>query len=562
MTNGKWAPSISPDSKYVVYAKNQEHSYNQLSNPAVFSLWLRDLDSKSEVQILPQTFGRCYTTTFSRDGKHIYYGVGAGEPIRLFVISLSGGNPTELLKRAFPVSISPDGKLLAYLDSNPTEGKTSVVIANSDGTEEREIVSRHEANYFRRTVKPSWSPNGKLIACVGQDRGKSFPHVFVVDIEARTATPVAAQRWTDIRGVEWLPDMSGLLLVAAEETSSIPQIWQISYPGGEASRITNDAVNYSGLGIAADGKTIVTTGGEIPTSIWIMPVADSHSENSKVPITVDSSKARQITVANLTNRDDLNNVYERMSWTPDGRIVYMSKDSGNADIWSMKSDGSDRKQLTTDLHSDNDSVVSPDGRYIAFVSNRAGAENVWIMDADGRNQRRLTSQFIERSPDFSADSKWIFFNSWETGKATIWKVAVEGGEPVQVLNYPSFFPVISPDGRLLAFVGDKTKSSGLEGIFVAPSQGGPPIGSFVGNYVLNWTPNGKGFSYPWVGPISGQPLRSGFNIWEQTLDGGEPRQLTNFPDPIFVHAWSRDGKQPAVLTARYTSDVVMMRSRE
>jgi hypothetical protein len=38
----------------------------------------------------------------------------------------------------------------------------------------------------------------------------------------------------------------------------------------------------------------------------------------------------------------------------------------------------------------------------------------------------------------------------------------------------------------------------------------------------------------------------------------EPRQLTRFPDAIFVHAWSRDGKQLAVLTAKYTSAVVLI----
>lgn len=224
----------------------------------------------------------------------------------------------------------------------------------------------------------------------------------------------------------------------------------------------------------------------------------------------------------------------------------------------MNSDGGDRKQLTTDPHSDNDSVASPDGRYIAFVSNRTGAENIWIMDADGGNQRRLTSQFIERSPDFSADSKWVFFNSWETGKATIWKVSVEGGEPEEVLPHTSFFPSVSPDGSLLAYIGDNALPSGKEKIFIVPLNGGSPIESFEGNFLLNWTPNGTGLTYPWMGPIEGQASRQIFNLWEQRLTSSAPRQLTKFSEPIFVHAWSRDGKKLAVLTAKYTSDVVLI----
>jgi Tol biopolymer transport system component len=65
-------------------------------------------------------------------------------------------------------------------------------------------------------------------------------------------------------------------------------------------------------------------------------------------------------------------------------------------------------------------------------------------------------------------------------------------------------------------------------------------------------------SYPWSGPIEGQPGRQIFNLWEQLLDGGKPRQLTKFAEPIFVHAWSRDGKTLAVLTGKYTSDVVLI----
>src|SRR5205085_12004011 len=107
---------------------------------------------------------------------------------------------------------------------------------------------------------------------------------------------------------------------------------------------------------------------------------------------------------------------EGLAWTPDGRVVYVSEESGNADIWVMNADGSDRKQLTTDPHRDATPDVSPDGRYIAFASERAGAENIWLMNIDGSNQRRLTGKSIERSPVFSADSKWVYFVSWETGK--------------------------------------------------------------------------------------------------------------------------------------------------
>jgi hypothetical protein len=49
------------------------------------------------------------------------------------------------------------------------------------------------------------------------------------------------------------------------------------------------------------------------------------------------------------------------------------------------------------------------------------------------------------------------------------------------------------------------------------------------------------------------------NLWEEPLDGNEPRQLTKFSsNGIRNYAFSRDGKQLAVSRARFTSDVVLI----
>jgi eukaryotic-like serine/threonine-protein kinase len=548
-------PSISRDGKYVVYAKGSD-----TEGAGKFSLWLRAVGTTSEVRVVPPTEGTFSGTTFSPDGKYLYYSARlTNQPFAAFMIPVLGGNATKLPLKREPrgISFSPDGKRLAYLNGKFLEGKSSVVIANADGTEEREIMTRQAPDYFWLNTEVSWSPDGKLIACVGQNRTESFPHVFEINVEARTERPLTRQKWTNLRGVAWLPDMSGLLVVAAEETSSISQIWQISYPSGEARRITNDTVNYSGLDLAADGKTLVIARVEAPTSVWVMPVETTQSAAANSgALSVATSNAKQINVANLSGTAYFEANDARLCWTPDGRIVYMSEESGNADIWSMNSDGSDRKQLTTDPHWDTAAVVSPDGRYIAFMSNRASAENIWLMDIDGGNQRRLTNKFIERIPDFSADSKWVFFDSWETGKETIWKVPVEGGEPIQVVADLSDLQAISPDGSLLAYISLSAPSGinpGSMKLFIAPSDGGPPIKSLdTHGYEYYWSPNRRSLTF-----------RSNrddlFNLWEQPLDGTEPRQLTNFTsEGILTHAWSRDGKQLAVARNKVTSDVVLI----
>jgi Tol biopolymer transport system component len=386
-----------------------------------------------------------------------------------------------------------------------------------------------------------------LVACVGQNGTESFPHVFVVDVETGEERPITAQKWSNMAGnITWLPDMSGLLAVATEETSSIPQIWYIPYPSGEAHKITNDTVSYFGLSLTADGSALVTTKSEFPYVISVIPVNGAPSTAGNNGALTSGAGARQIEASNFAGNGQYEG-FARLAWTPNGRIVYVSEESGNADIWSIDAGGSDRRQLTTDPHYDTGPDVSPDGRHIAFMSNRAGAENIWLMDIDGGNQTRLTSKNVERNPVFSADSKWIFFTGWETGKAATWKIPVEGGEPVQVVADLSFYPAISTDGSLLAY--------GSEGkIRVAPSAGGQPIKTFEERgWMYLWMPGRRMLSY-----LSSQ--NDVTNIWAQPLDGGEPQRLTDFkPGPALgLYAWSRDGKQLAVTTGSPTSDVVLL----
>ncbi len=535
-----WTPAISPDGRHVAYVKGTDTTGNHKN-----SLWLKIVGTNNEVQLVPATEGTIRVGDFSPDGTHLSFGVWPGST---FVIPTSGGDATALpLPGSYLVTFSPDGRNLAYLDNRLSEGKTVLVVANADGTGMRDVVTRQAPNYFWNAFKPSWSPDGKLIACIAQNGNESFGRVFQIDINTGMERPITTQRWTTIRGVAWLRDMSGLLVVAAEETSSILQIWEISYPNGETHRITNDTVNYFGIGLSADGKTIVTTKVEGPTSIWVMPVDAGQASMDNKSLSVGLSKAKQINITNFTGTSDFE-AYARLSWGADGRIVYMSEESGNADIWSMNADGSDRRQLTIDPHVDTHPAVSPDGRYIAFMSDRAGAENIWLMDMDGGHQQRLTSKLIERMPVFSGDNKWVYFMSWETGKSTIWKVSVTGGQPVQVIADLSFAPEISPDGKLLAYDGE-------DRILVTSSQGGPPIKSFPDHdwRDYSWTPDGRALIY-----VS---MRDNLNLWEQPLDGGEPRQLTNFVSDgmrTSMYALSPDGKQLVMARTKSTSDIVLI----
>jgi Tol biopolymer transport system component len=84
--------------------------------------------------------------------------------------------------------------------------------------------------------------------------------------------------------------------------------------------------------------------------------------------------------------------------SPEGqKIAFMSRRSGNWEIYLVNADGSEAQRLTDDPAEDGLPTWSPDGRAIAFVSNRGGDWGIWAMTPTGEDQQLLFS--LEGSPD-------------------------------------------------------------------------------------------------------------------------------------------------------------------
>ncbi len=332
----------------------------------------------------------------------------------------------------------------------------------------------------------------------------------------------------------WLKDGSGLLMLAPPGQSFVFQIWHLSYPEGEAHRLTNDLNHYQGMSLAADSHTLAVVQSETQASIWVAPVGDVSRAR---PVTSGSGKA------------DLS-----VDWAPDGRIVYDSNQSGTDDIWITSADGGSPKQLTSNTRINQSPAVSPDGRHIVFNSDRTGTPHLWRMNLDGSDQRQLTNGASgEQNAQFSPDGRWLVYRT-AFGKFTVWKMPASGDEPVQLTDKLSRLPTISPDGKLVAYFYRDENAPWR--IAVAPLEGGEPLKTTDISAVpldLNWTPDGRALAYT--------DSRSGVsNIFAQPLDGGAPKQLTDFKaDRIFSFDFSRDGKQLALSRGTIINDVVLIK---
>jgi serine/threonine protein kinase/Tol biopolymer transport system component len=531
--------AISPDAKVVVYVVNDAGQR---------SIWVRQVATSRNFQIVEPAEVNYLGLAISPDSNYAYYVVGKqNEPVRvLYQISVLGGTPKKVLTDIDSApTFSPDGKQFAFMRGEPTKGEYVIYVANTDGTGERRLASRNAPGFYEA---PAWSPDGKTIAVSAGDTiiGKVMT-VVGLNVEDGAERPITTQKWLGVGSITWLTDGSGLVIIAADQESRLSQLWHVSTTDGTVRCLTNDLNNYGGVSLARVADNLVTVRFDQSSNIWIAPATGgtgtSLSQSSQA---IDANRATQITSGGVK--------YFGGAWTPDGRIVYSTDVSGALDLWIMNRDGSNQKQLTSEAGSNFQPTVSPDGRYIFFVSDRGDGDkhNIWRMDIDGQNPKQLTKVNFARYPTITPDGKWIVYVSLGSKSPTLWKMPVDGGQPVQMLDKYAMAPAVSPDGKLIAcYYWDETPDSQL-GIAIIPFEGGAPIKHFnLPAMFVRWTPDGRGLAYvDNPGGVS--------NIWMQPIDGGKPVQLTDFKtDMIFGFNWSPDARQLGLVRGVVTSDVVL-----
>lgn len=169
---------------------------------------------------------------------------------------LVGGAPKKLLTQLdSAVTFSPDGKQLAFV-RYISESEDQLVLTDPDGSGERVLVKHTTHGFFQHTglVKISWSPDGETIVCPTFDRELAYGSAAgLVEVRVRDGTerPFTPRKWAAVTQVAWLRDGGGLVLIAQDKPPSGSQVWHLSYPDGEARKITNDFSDYGDISVTA-----------------------------------------------------------------------------------------------------------------------------------------------------------------------------------------------------------------------------------------------------------------------------------------------------------------------
>ena len=232
------------------------------------------------------------------------------------------------------------------------------------------------------------------------------------------------------------------------------------------------------------------------------------------------------------------------AFSPDGSEIafYNHLNNQTWSLYVMNADGSDIRRLTDQLNVyDWTPDWSPDGSQIVFARSYATPvwrSEIWVMDSDGGNLLRLGT-VDGQGPDWSADGSKIIYFNYVDGGGDIWVMDADGSNPTQLTDNPSedWWPKYSPDGSMIAF---QSKRDGNHEIYVMNNDGTGQTrltNNTADDEDPNWSPDGSRIAF-----ISMR--EAPYEIYVMNADGSNQTRITTTTGQAIDPDWEPDTSVP------------------
>ena len=157
--------------------------------------------------------------------------------------------------------------------------------------------------------------------------------------------------------------------------------------------------------------------------------------------------------------------------SPDGKTIVFDL---LGDIYTIPFTGGKAKALRTGIPFEIQPRFSPDGKHISFTSDAGGGDNIWVMKADGSDAKQITKEDFRllNNAVWMPNANYLvarkhFTSGRSLGAGEMWMYHITGGSGTQITKRSNDQkdvnePTISPDGKYLYYCEDVTSGSFFE----------------------------------------------------------------------------------------------------
>ena len=461
---------------------------------------------------------------WSRDGSKVLFSKAGEKPAASYIADVDGANEIKLPFVPGSTDWSPDGSLIVFNMNTPGTTDSEVY---TYGVYDGKLTNISNSPTFE--ANPAFSPDGKKVVFNSQRDGRPAINIFIMNIDGSDVRRLTDDPTGEVFPV-FTPDGTQILFNSIRENERVGiylmNVNSHSPPVKLSDTKYNAETRQSPF--SPDGSRIVFA-------------SDMHGDNFNI-YTMSAEALKPTKLVAAPDRDLFG-----AAVSPDGKkLAYQAKlddKSGELCLFDMETRRSRVVMRTAD--SELFPAWSPSGDRLAFRCKNEGMSDICTTDLEGRDVKNLTSdQSRENGVAWSATGEIVFASTREGGDALrLFRMNSDGGAVRCVTGKYGYemTPALSPDGRMLAFAGDRQdgKSKALD-IFltdldlpgsekilaVRPDHDGSPA----------FSPDGTRIAF--VSNADGNQ-----EIYLVNTDGTGLVRLTRDPGDDYSPQFSRDGKQ-------------------